>query len=274
MKFFILGLGSIGLRHAKNLLALGHEVCGYDMDIKTAVKAAEMGIDMSPNGNDADAYVICTPPSEHFDGMVEAIDMGKHIFVEKPIGLPKEISDLSLLLDGARRKNLVVMVGNNLRFHQPIKELKAYLGEGSLGKLLWANICVAQRNTKYREPVVLNWGAHEIDLALYLLGSATVASAVGADQIFDLVLSHVCGAQSTIHLDYLVAPEIRRGIIVGTDNRIEYQIRIPDEDYVDEIKEFIMRINRIKTTRGWVGATGDNGLATLKIIAEAMRAVG
>ena len=49
MRFVVLGVGSIGQRHARNLQALGHEVLTFDADPSRLVKAtAALGIEALP----------------------------------------------------------------------------------------------------------------------------------------------------------------------------------------------------------------------------------
>lgn len=292
----VIGLGSIGMRHARNLLAMGHKVYGYDISTPAQLGFWDVGGIIWPglrtkdfanfDGDriygDIDGIVVTSPTSNHISGLRYGAIRGWPTFVEKP--LSDKIDDL--LIDGMRRMDgLPLMVGNNLRFHSCVKWAKGKLRSGELGKLLWASFWVAQKNTKYTDPVVLNWGAHEFDLALYLLGPATVTAATGDDKIFDTCLLHEYGVPSTIHCDYVTQPERREFFIAGTEGTLHVDLvnritTVPgvcehcghggsfDQDYKDEMQAFIDLIDGKPVPHA---ATGEDGLHALELILEAKR---
>lgn len=307
----VIGLGSIGMRHAKNLLAMGHKVYGGDPDtdrvIELVASGGENEISQPYELGKLDAVVIASPTETHAHYLNHAVNANIPVLIEKPIsgGRPEVIIEI---LDKATKP---IMVGNNLRFHSCVKQTKEWMDEGLIGKPLCAAFSVSQYNNKYTDPCILNWGAHEIDLALYLLGPAKVTAAVGNHDITDICLLHdsMVGS-STVHVDYL-APIERRGFsILGTEgnigvdlvNRVGWlkttnaadqgvltlpweegpeatvEFRIEgadcgswDQDYKDEIKCFIDLIDGKPAPNA---ATGYDGLATLEIIAEARRKAG
>jgi predicted dehydrogenase len=142
----------------------------------------------------------------------------KPCLVEKPIiGSNDEIP-----------RRHVLMVGYNLRFHSCVKKARAWLGEGLIGKPLWARFTCAQYNDKadyIRDGVTLNW-SHEIDLAVHLLGHSVMMTAAGDDQrVVDIVLNHdVHHCQTVVHLDYMTKWERRDFVIVGTLGSIEVDL--------------------------------------------------
>jgi predicted dehydrogenase len=277
MKFFVIGLGSIGLRHARNLLALGHEVCGYDKDPNKFIQAQdELGIPISSKEDGADAYVVCTPPDQRSHDYMDAYMLGKHLFVEKPIAHKIDWS-LEQAIKEMKSKNLVFMVGNMLRFHPNVILAKQHIHHP-----MTATFRVKQKNTKYTEDVILNWGAHEIDLALYLLGPGECAEASGTRDNAKIVIRHTSGIQSSIYMDYLTEPEVRN-FTVETLDLLEHNIDLTLHDWKDiymaEMKEFIYRICLNHGVGAYgapplAGATGEDGLATLRIINDAQRMAG
>lgn len=295
MKIGVIGLGSIGLRHAKNLIAMGHEVYGFDFKAPPAeIAGLTWGYDRP---EDLDAMVIATPSDDHLTDLFQCVEDNQHILVEKPIGteLWADGKSLKAAITVAKK---VVMVGNNLRFHACVKKAKEWMPK--IGIPLWASFTLAQYNDKpayLRDGVILNWGAHEVDLALYLLGEAKVRSCVvgrgGEETIADMILLHANGCQTTVHLDYLSKSEQRCFMITGTDGAIMCDLLrrttlflLPgdlhtakamfqdqgnwDDDYIEEMKAFIDRINGKET----LGATGAEGLACLELLLEARRIGG
>ena len=99
MRFAIIGTGSIGQRHLKNLRALGHETVVFDTDRRRAEEAAAIsGADILPNleaGADAklDGVLVCTPPVSHLPLARVVLPWGSHLFIEKPVAA--ESADVS-----------------------------------------------------------------------------------------------------------------------------------------------------------------------------------
>jgi predicted dehydrogenase len=191
-----------------------------------------------------------------------------------------------------------IFVGYNLRFHSCVKKAKEWLDADLIGKPLWANFTLGQHSEKppyLRDGVILNW-SHEIDLALYLLGNGNVSGSStrlsdGKDDIADICLTHENGCRSSIHLDYVTQPEIRQFLIVGTGatiivdllHRMAWLRRADevimdqfqgqdswDENYVEEMQAFLDRCDGKDT----IGATGEEGLAVLKICLEVRKQAG
>jgi len=281
----VIGLGSIGMRHAKNLVAMGHEVVGWDPN----EVPWEIGIHKARDLKDAlscDAVVIASPTPLHANHIFDAGN--KPIFLEKPV------ADIPL----AGLPSNVLMVGYNLRLHSCVKKAKEWLDAGLIGEPLWANFTVGQYNDKpayLRDGVILNW-SHEIDLALYLLGGGSVAGSStrlsdGHDDMTDILLTHEKGCQTSVHLDYLTHPEERHFEIHSRYGSIKCNLftraatycdsdGFPkeqfagddsfDDNYVEEMQAFIDRIDGKET----VGATGAEGLAVLDICLEVRKQAG
>lgn len=285
MKIGCVGYGSIGRRHAENAAKLGHEVVVYDPVSRRDVKFERNIYEQ------VDACVIATPSPFHESGIRACVERGVHVLAEKPISTA--IGGLPAILESAAAKNLVVMMGNNLRMHSCVQMAKRWIAEGSIGRPLWAHFNCAQLNTKYTDSVVLNWGAHEVDLALHLFGPARVVTASvyfddesRIDEIADFLLIHDNGCRSSFHLDYVTPNEIREFWIAGEDDNIG--IDLPsrhitckrlgssvgpgdyDQDYLNEMAAFVDRIDGKITP----GATGEDGLATLKVLLDVRKKAG
>lgn len=254
MKIGVLGAGSIGSRHIRNLTELGHNVDVYDPNV---CESSLRGVTEW-----ADAVVIATPTAQHFRDIRRCHALGKPMFVEKPlVGTCEEW--ISVPTEN------IQMVGYNLRFHSCVKKARELMGVGRIGRPLWARFTCAQFNDRpdyLRDGVVLNW-SHEIDLAIYLIGAAgfVAAAITKKDDMADIALTHErTGCQTVIHLDYLTKPERRGFMIVGEDGAIEadlvnrnlflkdsngkvvelFQGRDSwDGNYLDEMRKFIDRLN-------------------------------
>jgi predicted dehydrogenase len=276
-KIGILGLGSIGSRHLSNFKELECEVRGYDPEYDHTLTRDRII-------KWADAIVIASPTNQHSRDIIDVDCAGKPMLVEKP--LTGEIEYVIPL-------HFVKMVGYNLRFHSCVKKARAWLGEGKIGKPLWARFTCGQYNDKpsYRsDGVILNW-SHELDLALFLLGGAEMVAAAGPangrEDLVDIILRHdKTNCQTVVHLDYLTKFERRGFLIVGTDGAIECDLvmrqtflrdntgSLPeiyygrdsfDKNYMAEARAFLDRLDGKDVD----GCTADEAMCTVGICLRA-----
>ncbi|MBF0326066.1 MAG: Gfo/Idh/MocA family oxidoreductase [Alphaproteobacteria bacterium] len=238
----VLGLGSIGLRHARNLLSLGVRVIGYDpSEERRSMLAAEGGLPAVHRDEAlaaATAAVIASPSGRHFDDMRAGLDAGCHLFVEKPLAHTTE--GLAALLDQADESGKVVAVGFNLRHHPAVLQAHRAIREGHLGRPLWARLELADYLPHWRPGTDFRQGyandpktggvifdiVHEFDLAAFLLGVPEVKACVAAhtgtlglesEDLADMVLVHPGGAQSLVHVDFVSRPRRRHTLVYGTE---------------------------------------------------------
>jgi predicted dehydrogenase len=138
--------------------------------------------------SDVDAVVLTTPHSQHCSEIVAAAKAGKHVFVEKPLGLSLE--EARRAVAACAESKVTLAVGYNWRFQPALREMKAMLADGRLGKLLHleGNFCGPSayrfarehwRQDREEAPAggMTGRGVHVVDAMLYLAGRIdTVAS--------------------------------------------------------------------------------------------------
>ena len=138
--------------------------------------------------NDVDAVVLTTPHSRHCEEIVAAAKAGKHVFVEKPLGLSLEEAGRAVAACAGSKVTLAV--GYNWRFQPALREMKAMLADGRLGKLLHleGNFCGPSvyrfarehwRHDPDEAPAggMTGRGVHVVDAMLYLAGPIDAVSA-------------------------------------------------------------------------------------------------
>jgi len=84
-------------------------------------------------GGQIDAVTVGTPDFSHFPVTMMAIGLGKHVYVEKPIG--NSVRECETMVAAARRHNAIVQVGQWQRSQQHFKDAMAFVHSGKLGKL-------------------------------------------------------------------------------------------------------------------------------------------
>jgi len=160
-----------------------------------------------------EAVVLATPHSAHAEHIAAAAKVGKHVFVEKPLGLSRADSERAVAACAEHKVTLAV--GYNWRFQPALREVKRMLQDGRLGKLLHieGNFCGPSayrfrrehwRQDRDETPAggMTGRGVHVVDAMLYLagrIGSVTAQSArqvqdFGADDTTSMLFRFASGA--------------------------------------------------------------------------------
>ncbi len=251
MRLLIVGCGSIGGRHARNLRALGaHELLLQDVDERRwRPLASALGVRGFTDLGDAlasspDAVVVANPTSCHIATAMAAVRAGCHLFIEKPFSHSLDgVDDLIALVRSRRLKTLVAC---NLRFDPGLAATKASLDAGAIGRLLAMRIQFGyylpdwHPNEDYRAGYsarkdlgggVLLDAIHEIDYARWLGGEVSQVSGVIA-RVGDLAietedlalvwLRFASGTVAEIHLDYLNCCYTRNCELLGTEGTLRW----------------------------------------------------
>lgn len=130
MRFGVIGLGSMGRRRVRDLLALGHDVCGFDLRADRALAAREQ-MDIETVGDaDAlvarglDALVISTPPDQHVPYYELSFEAGLRFFSEANILTPRP-----QWFTQGRRSGVRGYPSATWRFHPLVRDLRARVSE-------------------------------------------------------------------------------------------------------------------------------------------------
>jgi predicted dehydrogenase len=136
---------------------------------------------------DVGAVLITTQHNLHADMVTQALQAGKHVFVEKPLVISE--GELARVLDAYRQGHTSIMVGFNRRFSPFISKAKMLLGAGAapMNIVITAN-AGAIPATHWTQNMAIGGGriigeaCHFIDLVAYLTGrpiTEVMASALG-----------------------------------------------------------------------------------------------
>lgn len=136
----IIGAGSIGERHIRNLWALGYEnIIVYRQrnlpfrDIGSAKVTVVLTWDEVLNAN-CFAVVICTPTAQHLQQTIDCLNANMHVLVEKP--LAHTTFDVVALQRLAASKNKLLQVGYMLRYHPLLLQVKEAIIQNKYGNLI------------------------------------------------------------------------------------------------------------------------------------------
>ena len=252
LKFLVVGSGSIGTRHIRNLINLGVTniaVCDSNQDQLTKVqdtyKIKEAYTDLSEAlKQGADAVVVCTPTATHLSVAIEAAKKSCHVFIEKPLSDTMELVDELIEKIGENKK--VLMIGFNFRFHPCMQKMKGLLLEGKIGKIISARAQIGQYlpdwrptkdyRTSYSAQKALGGGIildaiHELDYIRWFMGEVSEVFCY-ADKLSNLELDTEDTAEmllrfnskaiGNIHMDYVQRTYNRQCEIIGDQGTITW----------------------------------------------------
>lgn len=152
---------------------------------------------------DIDAVLISVDPSANIDLALEAVEAGKHVFVEKPVGTdPDAAARLARAADDA---GVVVMTGTMWRFAPVHSVLDSWLAEqGTRAAFLNVNVTFPEIITRQ------GWAMSETELAFYDMFVHAI----------DWSLVHLPGAALR---DIVAIPTSQPG-------RVEVSVRLQDDE--------------------------------------------
>ena len=224
MRFGVLGYGTIAAEHAQALTKLGCAlvaVAGPRHEAAVAfakahgVARAYDSVDEVVNADDVDAILVASPNGVHSAQTVAALQQGKHVLCEVPLGISLTETELATRLSGDSDR--CVMVCQTYRFFRPIVLLRELLGRDAVRHVVirlmlnrTTNVGVTGRVRSWTDDLVWHHGSHAIDLALWLLAAdVTEVVAVGAGSNDEglpmdggVLLRTTTGALATIALSY------------------------------------------------------------------------
>jgi predicted dehydrogenase len=251
MKFLIAGLGSIGRRHFRNLVALGEkdivllrtrkatlpddELAGYpvETDIHEAIK------DHSP-----EAVIVANPTALHLDIAIPAAEAGCHILLEKPVS--DSLDRLDTLKQAAQKSGSKILVGFQFRYHPTLNKARELIQSNAIGKVLtvhahWGEYLPQWHPWEdYRQSYaaradlgggVIRTLTHPLDYLRYLIGEVESLwsfnghiSPLGLDveDVAEIGLKFKNGAVGGVHLNYVQRPPRHTLEIVGTDGTLRW----------------------------------------------------
>jgi predicted dehydrogenase len=253
MKILISGLGSIGRRHFRNLVALGEkdivlyrtnkatlpddELAGYpvETDLAEALKKHK-----------PDAVIVSNPTALHLDIAIPAAEAGCAILLEKPISHSME--RLNVLQAAIQKSGAKVMVAFQFRFHPGLVQAKKWLSSGEIGRIISAHVHFGEYlpawhpwedyRKGYAARADMGGGVvltqcHSLDYLPWLVGkvdkvwgfTAKLSDLeVDVEDTAKIGIRFESGALGSLHLDYNQQPPAHRFEIIGTKGSLKWDL--------------------------------------------------
>lgn len=249
----VVGAGSVGRRHARNLVALGADASVVDPRADRRdeaadgipLRAAHADLDAALGAGGHDAAVIASPTALHVPQALAALAAGLPTLVEKPLA--------ATLPDGTRLAAAAdalgappVLLGYTWRWWPALRHLRDRVRAGDVGEVrhlrcvLSAHLADWHPWERYQDFFMartdLGGGAlldesHWIDLAIWLLGTPDDVTAdvarisdleIDTDDNVDLLLRFPSGARAWLHLDVHGRPHERSVTVAGSTGTLRW----------------------------------------------------
>lgn len=243
MKALVVGFGSIGIRHTKNLLKKSNiEIIVYTKrkDIPSEFKKKCKFFDEIEDclNENPDFAIITNETNLHMSTALKLAQNGLDLFIEKP--LSDSMRGSKKLEKIVAEKKLITFVGCNLRFHKSIKKIKKLLTDKEIGDILWIRAESSSYlpdwhpyedyRKSYASKKITGGGVvltciHELDYLIWFIGKITEVFSrneklsdlkINVEDISCSILKFKNNTIGELHLNFLQRPNFRSCKIIGS----------------------------------------------------------
>ena len=263
IKIIVVGCGSIGTRHLKNLFSLRiKNLVAVDLDQKRlenlkrdipnlkTYKGLETALRKEKG---IDAGFVCTPTSLHIPVALKLAEAKINLFIEKP--LSHNLKGVLKLVKLVKGKKLITMMGMNYRFHPGLKLTKDIVDGKKIGEVLSARLFGGyylpywHPDTNYKKEysarkelgggVILTSLSHTIDYLMWIFGDINLVYAwkgnigdlkINVEDAAILILKTKMNKPILVYSDFLQKNNQQDLEIVGEKGTIKFSFL---SDYVD-----------------------------------------
>ena len=233
----VIGAGYWGINHVRNFHELGalSMVCDTNpvsLD-KTAKRfpATRVENDYRTAFSDQSVrgVVIATPAESHYQIAKQAIEAGKDVMVEKPLTL--DVASGQRLVELARERGAILMVGHLLEYHPAVLRLGDLIKSGAIGELqyIYSNRLNLGK-VRREENILWSFAPHDIAIILRLVGEwpERVTATGGAylqPSIADVTVTNIefpTGVRAHIFVSWLHPYKEQRLVAVGSKRMVVF----------------------------------------------------
>jgi predicted dehydrogenase len=232
----IIGAGSVGKRHARNLAVLGCRISCVDpradrraeLAAETPVVGAHATAEEALQAGELYGVVVASPTGYHPANTIAALEAKLPVLLEKPVA--KTAAEAATMLAAQKRSGVPVLLGYTWRWWPPLRRMRALLDEKTIGTLRHVQFHMSAHLADWHpwEPyqeffmasAAQGGGAlldesHWIDLMVWLLGRPQQLIGrvekisdlqIDADDNVDVLAMFKDGLRVSLHLDLYGRP--------------------------------------------------------------------
>ena len=253
----VVGTGDWGANLVRNFANLpgARLVALHDSDPQRLKKSsaqhpgarATATLDELLSATDVDAAVVAASAVSHYPLARALLEAGKDVFVEKPLAL--SVAHAEELVELARARGRILMIGHLLLFHPAVRYLKAMVERGELGDLFYlysqrVNLGKVRRD----ENALWSFAPHDLSVILHLLGMEPIdvvarGSAFLQGSVEDVVfvdLRFPGGRLAHLHVSWLDPHKLRKFTVVGSRKMVVFD----DMEASEKVKIYDKGVDR------------------------------
>jgi UDP-N-acetylglucosamine 3-dehydrogenase len=297
----VIGVGAMGYNHARvysklenaNLMAISdlmreksdevskkYNTLGF-VDYNDILKMPEI-----------EAVSVCVPTTHHFNVVMDAIEHGKHVLVEKPIAFT--LREAKAMVKAAKNEGVKLATGHVERFNPAVGKAKELINKDVIGEVVSASAKrVGPFPPRIKDVgVTIDLAIHDVDIMFHLFDSpisriyANMGSRLEKCEYEDhaeIMSSFKNGIIGMLEVNWLTPYKKRKLEITGVEgiisiDYIDQTVNVygkstqnVDVDYKEPLKEelssFLYAVNNGEEPK----ITGEDGIYALKVVTAAMK---
>lgn len=250
MRFLIVGFGSIGRRHFRNLITLGEQDIVLLRSNKSTIDTSEtkgypVETDLTAAlAHKPDVVLLSNPTALHLDIAIPAAKQGCHLFFEKPIA--ESMERIPELLAALKEGGGKAFTAFQFRFHPGLLKAKQLISEGKIGQVVtarahwgeyvpgwhpWEDYKKSYSTRKDLGGGVIRTLCHPLDYMRWLFGEVALLSSfhlpvkaleVETEGVAEIGMKYKNGVIGSVHINYIERPGRHTLEIVGDAGQIKW----------------------------------------------------
>lgn len=226
----VIGCGHWGKNLVRNFAELGALAAVCDPNDQLAQSYAEQysvgnlsfaAILASPT---IEGIVLAVPAPLHSSMAIEAMNAGKHVYVEKPLAMNR--IEAEAMIASAKKNGVQLMVGHLLQYHPVFMAVRELVESEELGSLSYVySNRLSFGKVRSEEDVIWSFAPHDISMILSLTGQEpeivrTESSCVLQPDIADTAIVHMefkSALKAHVSVSWLHPFKEQKLVVVGKD---------------------------------------------------------
>ena len=178
--------------------------------------------------------VIALPAALHAQYTIQALEAGKHVFVEKPLAI--SIQEANRMISAVQKSNGELMIGHLLQYHNAFIKLRELALSGAIGELAYINSNrLSFGKIRQEEDVVWSFAPHDLSMILSITNTPpTNVNCIGAKSIgappSDTAHIHLDfgnGLKAHVHVSWISPFKEQKFVVIGTKGMLVFDDLMP-----------------------------------------------